>query len=222
MTGKDHAVKIVGSTLEPVGSRNYLDDRRHLVSLTGCGAQADTRVQRRRQQVIDHIKTLLAPGIIHRRHIDQADEAADEIVAKKPHDLDDLLGMHRYRKLIECDHIVGRSSRERANNRLPQNIEPAVIHYKTLSVRWFRCAGFSSAAASRRKAALPRSAGSRARRCRSARYDRNRAPPNTNNDSSRHRSRTTPWRSRSAAPASGREPSAAPAPSCWSACPRRS
>ena len=55
----------------------------------------------------------------------------------------------------------------------------------------FRCGVFSSARAARRKAAPPRSAGSPARRCRPARCDRSRGPPNTSNGSSRRRWRTT-------------------------------
>src|SRR6266446_46877 len=222
MTDEDHPIKIVGLALEPVGPWKHLDDRRHLGSLIGFRAQADAGVQRRRQQVIDHVEALLALGIVHRGHIDEADEAAIGIVAQETHDVDDLVGVHRHRELIERNVMIDRGARQRANNRLTQGVEPAVVHSKNLSVRWFRCAGSSSAAASRRKAALPRSAGSRARRYRWARCGRSRAPPNTNNDSSRRHWRTTPSRSRSAAPASGRRPCAAPAPSCWSGYPQQS
>src|SRR5450631_1844189 len=222
MPGEDHAVEIVGFALEPVGARKHRDDRRHLGGLVGLGAQADARIQRWRQKVIDHLKALGAAGIIHRGHVDQADKAAAGIVAQEFYDVDNPVGLHVYRELPECDRMPARRSGKRANNRLPQGVEPAVVHSKTLSVRWFRCAGSSSAAATRHRAALPPSAGSRAHRYRRARCGRSRAPPNTNNDSSRRHWRTTPSRSRNAAPASGHRPCATPAPSCWSGCPRRS
>ena len=55
-----------------------------------------------------------------------------------------------------------------------------------------------------------------------ARCGRSRARPSTNSGSSRRRSRTSPSRSPSAARPSGRRPCAAPAPSCCTACRRRS
>ena len=83
MAGEDHAIEIVGLALEPVGARKHLDDRRHLGGLVGRHAQADARVQRRRQQMIDHVEALLAAGIVHRGHIGQVDEAASRIVAQE-------------------------------------------------------------------------------------------------------------------------------------------
>ena len=63
-----------------------------------------------------------------------------------------------------------------------------------ISVQSWRCGGFSSVAAARRKAAPRRSADSRARRYRLARCGRSRAPPNRNNGSSRRRWRRIPWK----------------------------
>ncbi len=97
---------------------------------SGCGAQPDARVQRRRQQVIDHVEALLAAGIVHRGDIGEVDEAAAGIVAQEAHDIDDLVGVHRHRELIERDRMTGRRTRKRANNRLPQGVEPAVVHCK--------------------------------------------------------------------------------------------
>src|ERR1700688_4880485 len=85
MAGEDHAVEIVAFALEPVGTGKHLDDRRHLGRLIGCRAQADARVQRRRQQMVDHVEALLAAGIIYRGHIDEADETAAGIVAQEAH-----------------------------------------------------------------------------------------------------------------------------------------
>ena len=92
----------------------------------------DARVQGRRQQMIDHVEALLAAGIVHRRDVGEADEAAAGIVAQEAHDIDDLLGLHRHRELVERDRMTGRRARKRANNRLPQGVEPAVVHCKSL------------------------------------------------------------------------------------------
>src|SRR5713226_1928798 len=116
MADEDHPIKIVGFALEPVGPWKHLDDRRHLSRLIGFRAQADAGVQRWRQQVIDHVEALLAPGVIHRSHIDKADEAATGIVAQETHDIDYSVGMHRHGELIERDLMIGRSARKRANN----------------------------------------------------------------------------------------------------------
>ena len=104
-----------------------------LRSLVGFGAQTDARIQRRRQQVVDHVEALLAAGIIHRGDIGQIDEAAARIVAQEADDVDNLLGVYRHGKLIERDNMIDRSTRKRANNRLTQSVEPAVVHSKTLA-----------------------------------------------------------------------------------------
>src|SRR5256886_13369731 len=93
MTDEDHPIKIVGLALEPVGPWKHLDDRWDLSRLIGFRAEADAGVQRRRQQVIDDVEALLALGIVHRGHIDEADEAATGIVAQETHDIDDLVGV---------------------------------------------------------------------------------------------------------------------------------
>src|ERR1700704_69485 len=134
MAGEDHAVKIVAFTLEPVGAGKHLDDRRHLGGLIGFGTQPDARVQRWRQKMIDHVEAPLAAGIIHCRHVDEADEAAAGIVAQEFYDIDDPVGLHPHREVVERDRMVGRCTGKRANNRLPQSVEPAVIHSeKTLA-----------------------------------------------------------------------------------------
>src|ERR1700736_6580407 len=45
VAGEDHAVEVVGFALEPVGAGKHLDDRGHLRSLIGFGAQTDARIQ---------------------------------------------------------------------------------------------------------------------------------------------------------------------------------
>ena len=57
---------------------------------SACGAQPDAFVQGRRQQVIDHVEALFAAGIVHRRDVDETDEAAAGIVAQEFYDIDDL------------------------------------------------------------------------------------------------------------------------------------
>ena len=81
MSREDHAVKVVGLALEPVGAGKHIDDRRHLRALVGFGAQANARVQRRRQEMVDHVEPLLALGMIHRRHVGKVDKAERRIVA---------------------------------------------------------------------------------------------------------------------------------------------
>jgi hypothetical protein len=81
--------------------------------------------------------------------------------------------------------------------------------------RLFVSYGGSSSVTKEYRRAVPRlSAGSLVRKCRLAQYDRNHVPLSRNNGSSRRRWRTIPWRSRSAAPASGRRPCGGPEPFC--------
>ena len=89
MADEDHAIEVVGLALEPVGARKYIDDRRHLRGFVGLRAQADARVQRRRQKMVDHVEPLLAFGMIDRRHVGEIDETQRRIVAEEFHDLDD-------------------------------------------------------------------------------------------------------------------------------------
>ena len=56
----------------------------------GLRTQPDAGVQRRRQQMIDHVEALLAPRIVHRGDVGEADEAAAGIVAQEFDDIDDL------------------------------------------------------------------------------------------------------------------------------------
>ena len=78
--------------------------------------------------MIDHVEALLAAGIVDRGDIGEVDEAAAGIVAQESHDFDDLVGLHADRELPERDRMAGRGTRKRANNRLPQGVEPAVVH----------------------------------------------------------------------------------------------
>jgi len=72
MAGEDHAVEVVAFALEPVGTGNTsMIDGTLVVSSAVC-AQADTRVQRRRQHVIDHVEALLRRPDNHRRHVDKS------------------------------------------------------------------------------------------------------------------------------------------------------
>ena len=51
------------------------------------------------------------------------------IVAQELDDLDDPGRIHGDRELIERDRVSTRSARKRANDRLPQGVELAVVHY---------------------------------------------------------------------------------------------
>ena len=129
MAGEDHAVEVVGLALEPVGAGKYVDDRRHLRGLVGYRAQADARVQRRRQQMIDHVEALFAAGIVDRGDVGEVDEAASGIVAQEFDDFDDLARIDVDGELVERDRMGGSRTGKRANNRLPQGVELAVVHY---------------------------------------------------------------------------------------------
>src|SRR3954451_1979543 len=135
MAGEDYSMEGVGFSLEPFGARKNVENGRDLGCLVGFGAQPNARVQGRRKQVIDHVETFLATWIIHSRHIGQTDEAAIGIIAQVAHDLDDFFRPDRYRQLIEGYGVPCRGTWKRANNRLPQSVEPAVVHSKNLSVR---------------------------------------------------------------------------------------
>ena len=78
--------------------------------------------------MIDHVEALFAARIVHRCHVDDADETAAGIVAQEFDDIDDLVSLHVDRELIERDRMTTRSARKRANDRLPQGVELAVVH----------------------------------------------------------------------------------------------
>ncbi len=79
--------------------------------------------------MIDDVEPLFAAGIIDCRNVDDVDEAAGGIVAQEFDDFDNLLGLNVHRKLIERNGMGNRGTRKRANNRLPQGVELAVVHY---------------------------------------------------------------------------------------------
>jgi hypothetical protein len=128
VAGEDHAIEVVGLALEPVRAREDIDERRHLRGLVGLGTNADAGVQRRRQQVIDDVKTLLAAGIVHRGDVGEVDKAAGLVVAQIFGDLDDLLGLHVDGELVERHRMAGSGAAKRTNNRLPKGVELAVVH----------------------------------------------------------------------------------------------
>ncbi len=128
MADEDHAVEIVSLPLKPVGAGKHVDDRGHLRGLVGFGTQANARIQRRRQQMIDHVEPFLAAGIVDRRHVGQVDEAAGWVVAEIADDIDDSRHVHIHRQLVEGHGVAGRRTGKRANDRLPQSVKPAVVH----------------------------------------------------------------------------------------------
>ena len=77
---------------------------------------------------MNHVETPLAAGIVDRGDVREVDEATAGVVAQEFHDFNDLVGLHADRELPERERMAGRGTRKRANNRLPQGVEPAVIH----------------------------------------------------------------------------------------------
>jgi hypothetical protein len=104
-----------------------------------------------------------------------------------------LAGCHR-QGAAETTRRGEFSMNGRRSGGLAQRIQVRFRRKSAISVRLWRCGGFSSAAAARRRAAPLRSADSRARRYRPARCGRSRALRNRNNGSSRRRWRTIPWK----------------------------
>lgn len=96
--------------------------------VSSAWARPDPRVQRRRQEVIDHVETLLTIGIVHRRDVSDVDETAVRIVAEVLDHLDDLDGLDINRELVEGHRMTGGGGRKRANDRLPQGVELGVVH----------------------------------------------------------------------------------------------
>ena len=79
--------------------------------------------------MIDHVETLLAAGIVHRRDVGEVDEAQRRIVAQVLHHLDDLCRIDRDGELVERDRMGAGRAAKRANNRLPKGVELAVVQY---------------------------------------------------------------------------------------------
>ncbi|MEY9607352.1 hypothetical protein ABIF21_000226 [Bradyrhizobium elkanii] len=96
--------------------------------LVGLPAQTDARVQRRRQQMVDDVETLLAARIVDRGHVGDVDEAAAGIVTQKPGDVHDSANLDVDSELIERDRVRRGRARKRAHDRLPKGVELAVVH----------------------------------------------------------------------------------------------
>src|SRR6516165_2131619 len=128
VTGKEHAIEVIDLALEPIGAGKHVDDRRHLRILVCLHAQPNTCVQRRREEVIDHVETLLASGIVDRGHVGDVDKAASGVVAQEFHDIYRSFRRDRQGELIEGDRMPRYRAWKRAGDRLPQSVEPAVVH----------------------------------------------------------------------------------------------
>src|SRR5262249_46115711 len=222
MTGEEHAVEIVRFPFEPVGAGKHADDRGDRRPLIHLEFHPDAQVLLGRQQMIDDVEAAFAAGPVDRGNVDDAPELASFVVTQKRGELHNLARDRVDRQLSVGNAIADDRAWKRAGDGLAEFIEPIVHCTRPISARWCRYGGSSSAARGRRRAAPRPLAGSRARRYRPARCDRIRARPNRSSGNSPRRWRTNPWRSRSAAPASGRRPCAAQAPSCWSASRPRS
>src|SRR5262245_20695030 len=162
---KQNAVEVVGFALEPIRSGEQADDARHGRARIGLGADANAMVQPRAQEMIDDLETLLALGIVHPANVDEAAEAAAWVVAQDLNNLGNVVARDGERELAEfklgalefCSEAVAEIGGE---------LVKGVGHWGSrrdncrISVRWCRSAGFSFAAAARRKRALRPSADS--------------------------------------------------------------
>src|SRR5262249_59415923 len=194
MAGKEHAVEVVSFGLEPVGAGEHADDGRHRRRLVDLDLNPDALVLLGREEMIDDVEAPLAPRPVDRGDVDDAPELAAFVVAQKGGNFHDVAGDRAHRQLAVCDSMARDRTRQRAGDHLAEFVERFIHGAKPISARWCRCAGASSSATARRKAAPRRSAGSPARRYRPARCGRSRARPNRNSDNSRRRWRTSPWR----------------------------
>ncbi len=80
-------------------------------------------VQVRRQQMVDHVETLLAARIIDACDIEERDEAALWIVAKERHDAQDLVGAHHDRQLVIGDRARGDGVAKRRGDVIGKSLE---------------------------------------------------------------------------------------------------
>src|SRR5260370_18368445 len=105
MTGKEHAVEIVGFALEPVRARKYPDDRRNGCRLVAFHLHADGQVLLGRQGMINDVEAALAAGPFDRRDVNEAPELAELFVAQKRDDLHDVVTDRAERQLTVCNSM---------------------------------------------------------------------------------------------------------------------
>src|SRR5262249_57974568 len=194
MPGKEYAVKVVGFALEPVRTGKHANDGRHRRRLADLDLHPDAQVLFGREEMIDHVEAPFAPRPVDRGDVDDAPELAAFVVAQEGGNLHDVTGVRADRQLAVRNTMIADRTRPRAGDHLAEFVERFIHGAKPISARSCRCDGSFSAATTRRRAALRRSADSRERRCRPARCGRSRARPNRNSDNSRRRWRTSPWR----------------------------
>src|SRR6516164_11134549 len=92
MAGKEHAVEVVGFALEPVGTREHADDRRHRRRLVDLDLYPDALVLLGREEMIDDVEAPLPPRPVNRGDVGDAPELAPFVVAQKGGDLHDVAG----------------------------------------------------------------------------------------------------------------------------------
>src|SRR3569833_2269231 len=83
--------------------------------------------------MIDHVEAVLAAGIIHRRDVDDIDEAAARIGLEKARDLNDTRKIDRNVQLTDLDRMAERGAWQRGNNRLTESVESGVVHHSALA-----------------------------------------------------------------------------------------
>ena len=92
MAGEQNAVHVEGFALEPVGGREDIGHARHRCFLVDHDLDPDACVLRRAQQVVDHVETLLAFGVVDPADVDESHEAAGRIVTQELQHAPDLVG----------------------------------------------------------------------------------------------------------------------------------
>src|SRR5205807_1589161 len=111
------------------------------------------------KEVIDHVKALLAPRPIHRRDVDDAPELAAFVVTQKSYDRDDIGRGGKDGEFAVRNAMIEHRARQRGGDDSAEFVKCFVHCLTSVTARWCRRGGFSSAAAARRRAEPRRWAG---------------------------------------------------------------
>src|SRR4051812_35149601 len=107
VAGEQNAVEIVSFALKPVGAAVNLDQRSNRLALAKLSLHSHALINARRQEMVDDVEALLAPGPIDRGDVDNAAEQAAGIVTQESCDLDDVRGPYRHGQFAARDDIAG-------------------------------------------------------------------------------------------------------------------
>jgi hypothetical protein len=99
----------------------------------------------RREEVIDHVEALLASRIIDAADVDEGIEQAARIIAQEGQHAHDVVARHQDRQFAVGDLAVEDGRPKRVGEVVAKLLQ-VCAHCGSVSARWSRCGGSSSAA----------------------------------------------------------------------------